>query len=364
MTAPKPQEAGKPWFRSLMGKTWGQLLVFAGGLVLYLLLGLLLWWGLNLYINPQDSAQKKDLVQALALIMAGVAGVIGIFFTWRGQRITQTAQEANLDITRRGQITERFTQAIDQLGATARGKKSLEIRLGAIYSLARIARDSESDHWPVMEVLTAYVRLHSPRKLEEKESQDGVHPPELDIQAILTVLSQRSEHHHRKGLEYGPIDLHDTNLPLADLSLAKPEDPGLKGANLQGANLQGADLRMANLQEADLQGADLQGANFEGANLQYTTLQGANLQGAKFWGGQGIRPNLKGAIFWEADLTGADLSGADLQDTYLLGANFQETKLGGANLSGVNLSTARGLSKEQLEETLTDEDTMLPESLQ
>ncbi len=76
MTDPKPAqqqsaEQGKSWFRSLREKTWGQLLVFAGGIVLYILLGLLLWWGLNLYINPQDSAQKKDLVQALALIMAG-----------------------------------------------------------------------------------------------------------------------------------------------------------------------------------------------------------------------------------------------------------------------------------------------------
>jgi hypothetical protein len=290
-----------------MEKTWGQLLVFAGGIVLYILLGLVLWWGLNLYINPQDSAQKKDLVQALALIMAGVAGVIGIFFTWRGQLLTrqaqlenqentqkqisnaqeqleftQRAQQENLDITRRGQITERFTQAIDQLGATDGGEKSLEIRLGAIYSLARTARNSEEDHWPVMEVLTAYVRLHAPRKLAKKESQDRVHPPELDIQAILTVLSHRSKHH--RHVEYGPIDLHDTDLPLADLSLSKPDDPSLQGANLQGANLQ-----EANLQEANLQGADLRGAD---------------------------------------------------------------------------LSTSRGLNKEQLEQAFRDEDTLLPESLQ
>ncbi len=118
-----------------------------------------LWFVLDSYIDPKTSAQKKDLVQALGFITAGVAGAVGIFFTWRGQRITQRDQERNqkniqdqleqsrneLDITRRGQITERFTQAIDQLGS-----ESLEIRLGGIYSLERTAREDRAPrHAPV-----------------------------------------------------------------------------------------------------------------------------------------------------------------------------------------------------------------------
>jgi hypothetical protein len=157
---------------------------------------------LDWYINPQTSTQKKDLIQALGLITAGVAGAVGIYFTWRGQRITQRAQAENqrniqaqlknaqeqLDIARRGQVTERFTQAIEQLGKTNDdGKKNPEIRLGGIYSLERTARDSDSDHWPIMEVLTAYVRQHAPRK-PGQESTEDMPTPEPDIQAILTVV--------------------------------------------------------------------------------------------------------------------------------------------------------------------------------
>ena len=40
----------------------------------------------------------------------------------------------------------------------------MAIRLGGIYALERIARDSEKDHGPIMEVLTAYVREKAPRK--------------------------------------------------------------------------------------------------------------------------------------------------------------------------------------------------------
>jgi hypothetical protein len=52
-------------------RTRYQFLLFAGGIIVYLLFGLLLWWVLDWYINPQDSGEKKDLVQALGLIMAG-----------------------------------------------------------------------------------------------------------------------------------------------------------------------------------------------------------------------------------------------------------------------------------------------------
>jgi hypothetical protein len=54
-------------------RSW--IFALAGG-VAYLLLGVLLWWALDRYINPGpgDSTEKKDLVQALGLIMAGVAG--------------------------------------------------------------------------------------------------------------------------------------------------------------------------------------------------------------------------------------------------------------------------------------------------
>jgi hypothetical protein len=103
---------------------------------------------------------------------------------------------------------ERFTRAIEQLGSD-----QLEVRLGAIYALERIARDSERDHWPIMEILTAYVRAHAPRKKEEQRLQEEISssatqlvqnnqpPPKLatDIQAIPTVLGQRTRTYGKGG---------------------------------------------------------------------------------------------------------------------------------------------------------------------
>ena len=52
------------------------------------------------------------------------------------------------NLSRDGQITDRFTKAIEQLGATVSGpdgnpKPKLEVRLGAIYALERRRRRSE-----------------------------------------------------------------------------------------------------------------------------------------------------------------------------------------------------------------------------
>ena len=59
-------------------------------------------------------------------------------------------------------MTERYTKAIEQLG-----EDKLDVRLGGIYSLERVARDSPRDHPTVMEVLTAFIRVQSHEPLSQ-----------------------------------------------------------------------------------------------------------------------------------------------------------------------------------------------------
>ena len=58
---------------------------------------------------------------------------------------------------RERQLTERFARAVDQLGHPA-----LDVRLGGIYSLERLAQESPEDHGPIIEILAAFVREHAP----------------------------------------------------------------------------------------------------------------------------------------------------------------------------------------------------------
>ena len=255
----------------------------------------------------QDDA-RATLLQALA----GGALLLGAYFTWRQ---VQTGRQ-QVHLAEQGQITERFTRAIDQLGSD-----HLDVRLGGIYALERIARDSPNDRATIGEVLTAYLRGRAPWP-PRLEDQPPVATPiwevpflrlrAPDVQAALTVLGRG--HFATPDPGAPPLDLADTDLRRAYLSKASLQrarlhstdlrrvyfdDVNLQGATLSRANLQGAHLRNANLQDAVLHEANLQDANLSDANLQGADLRNANLQGA----------NLPGA-----NLEGANLDGADLPD--------------------------------------------------
>jgi hypothetical protein len=125
------------------------------------------------FVGPPESdiTDRKDLVQglasiaqALAVFLAGAVGLAGLYFTSRNLRQTREHTDRQLQQAEQGQITERFTSAIDQLGS-----EKLEVRLGGIYALERIARDSLEmenspgrDYATIMDVLTAYVRENAP----------------------------------------------------------------------------------------------------------------------------------------------------------------------------------------------------------
>jgi hypothetical protein len=66
---------------------------------------------------------------------------------------------------------------------------NIEVRLGAIYALERIAIDSPRDHWTIMDILAAYVRQNAPLRTDAPYVEGE--KPRTDIQAILTVLGRR-----------------------------------------------------------------------------------------------------------------------------------------------------------------------------
>jgi uncharacterized protein YjbI with pentapeptide repeats len=267
---------------------------------------------------------------------------VGAYFTWRQVRHNRDQLDATreqLEVARQGQVTERFTRAVDQLGSD-----QLDIRLGGIYALERIARDSETDRPTIAEVLTAYIRTHSPwpptQPGQYKEDWPLDRQPDLrtrapDVQAALTVLG-RGRFTSLTAMGKDRLDLRGPDLRKADLRDAHLEganlvDAHLEGANLTAARLQGANLTDAHLEQADLFGArlhaNLTGAHLEGANLTAARLQGANLCGV----------NLEGA-----DLTGANLGRADLRGARLQGALIGKGLLeSGAFLQGVDISGAR-----------------------
>ncbi|HEY3033228.1 MAG TPA: hypothetical protein VGJ54_01020 [Streptosporangiaceae bacterium] len=85
----------------------------------------------------------------IALIQfAGAAGaVVALAYTARTYRLAH-----------RGQLTERFSKALERLGSD-----EPYVRLGGVHALAHVLRDSPDHHRDVVEVLVAFVRQRIPR---------------------------------------------------------------------------------------------------------------------------------------------------------------------------------------------------------
>ena len=299
-------------------------------------------------LEREDNARRT-----LAQIMGGAVGLIVIWITWR-----------RLQVAQEGQVTERFSRAIEHLG-----NDSLDVRLGGIYALERIARDSRQDHWPVMEILTAYVRERTrlyPPPVDQQPAADD-QPLATDIQAVLTVLGRRQTNYDP---QWQGLDLRYTNLRGANLDEAMLQRALLVGANLQRARFREANLEHAYLIEADLEGAFFVWAKLQGASFKDANLRGAELQQADLMLADLTRARLQGANFEEAKLPFANLEGANLQQaglrsaklpmSRLKGANLQQANFTQAGLQVVDLSEAIGLTSQQLVEAKGDEDTKLP----
>ena len=375
-----------PW-RELV--RWAALFVIAaaaGFVVLYLLL----WYGPDLLarhdvgrvsgaLRVSRLQQARDAARGRLLALGAGLGAAGaLFYTARSFGLarrqflsTEQAQRETLKLTERGQVTDRYTKAIEQLGSDKPA-----VKIGGIYALERIARDSKTDHPTVMEVLTVFVREHSreqgsPLPADDR-SDDGPSKPtfRMDLQAAVTVIGRRDPTHDRQPVDLTRADLADAD--LADANLAQAQltganlsyaqltrvhlddadltgailaDTRLDAAYLTGARLIHAVLTSAYLTEADLTEAVLTGANLTGANLKSANLTGANLNGANLTGADltGARltgASLTGAILTDAHLTLADLTDASLLQAHLTGALLNGAYLKFAHLTGAHLNGA------------------------
>lgn len=300
-------------------------------------------------MNPKDIVVLEiEARRFMAQLIAGALLALGLYLFYKKTVVL----EKKATMARQTYVTDRFTRAIEQLGTYR-----LEVQLGGIFALEKIAYESVTDHWTIMEILTAYIRENA-KWTQHKQEQggglvlennqtNGAEPSgkiPADIQAIMTVIGRR------KWVVREMEELHVINLRLTNLGHVE-----LRKAYLERANLRGCNLERANFVEAHLAGAFLVGANLTGANLLKADLQGANLAGANL-----AESNLKGANLKGANLTKAKLRGARLAGAVLDGANMTEVNMQESDLSGVSLANAN-LTNTRMYKVKYDYETVFPE---
>ncbi|MCQ4044723.1 pentapeptide repeat-containing protein [Streptantibioticus rubrisoli] len=264
---------------------------------------------------------RGTLLQA----MGGAVVLFGAYATWRQVRVSQDG----LNATREGQVTDRFSRAVDQLGSD-----KLDVRIGGIYALWRIADHSVRDHEAVVSIMAAYLRTHLPWPPREPGSPatdvsiNSVRPLETraaDAQTALTCLGVLRQEPRPDWL----------NVSMTDLRRADCDGLWLQGVNLDGACLEAASVYQVNLSKASLIAANLRHAELGTSILRQVRCIEADLRGARL-----VKADVREADFSRADLREANLRKARAHDAVFAGADLRLADLRGCDLSGADLRQA------------------------
>ncbi|WP_262694396.1 pentapeptide repeat-containing protein [Kordiimonas aquimaris] len=325
---------------------------------------------LAVLVGGETHDNPSEALRNYALILAALIGVP--FLVWRS-----IVAQKQVDVAEQGQITDRINKAVQGLGAekvvrqleeTPRYKKrgdewlrdeegnlipairpdgkafidretfeltqpNLEVRVGAIYALERLAQDSLRDHIQIMEILCAYIRENAPQKTL-KPTEDLHERPSLraDIQAAIRVIGRRSQ---------DQVDVEWKREFRLDIRKAN-----LSGGDFVGGNFSAAMFHDCLLEACWFREARLHGTQFFRSIINHSDFWGAELTGTDFYGAISNRPKpILGGFHCSIGMGkvyGVSLTGADLS---------AETYLGDGHNSNLNFGTrdtilARGCKPE------------------
>lgn len=203
------------------------------------------------------SAAGPATLGAGALVVALLGAPWVIWGTWLKHRTVAFQKE--------GHMTDRISKAVEQLGAVKTVKRwlpgskpedsiertepNIEIRIGGLLSLERIAEDSMRfdrcrDHIRIMKIICAYIRQNSPHPDPHPDHADERrHLTKLDIQVAIDVLRKRSPEQRKDEVKNRyRLDLRMTNLNHLDLSDSDFSRTIFSRSSLSGALFKTADL--------------------------------------------------------------------------------------------------------------------------
>ncbi len=305
------------------------------------------WWP-----SCEGDGSVKDVLACsqvnrnYGLMVAGLFALVALYLNWQ-----RTAND------RRRTVNDTYVKAVEQLG-----HDKMEVRLGAIYALERIAATDRDYHWPIMETLCAYIRERPAsgwRRNAETGQQEAGEPeagtavkeasspkserrrPPTDIQAILRVFARRSDARKAweksedlrldlRHLRWGSVDLAGVDLEYADLRGSDISRSNFHSANLRDTLFWNGVLNLVNMTKIDLSGSQLNKAKIRYSIIEDANISKVNLEHASLNGSQIRKSNFTNSYLKDADLRNIVLCGSSLNHANLEGAKFSQhpSKLG------------------------------------
>ena len=194
---------------------------------------------------------------------------------------------------------------------------NIEVRIGSILSLERIAQDSTRydngrDQVRVMEILCAYVRENtSIPELEPEFDKEGPFTPRTDTQIAIDVIKRRSQEQ---------IDIEAAQKYRLDLRRCD-----FRGVDFSRGSFRGAIFTQCRFEFASLRNSDFSGARFDGSVLNYvdcikSKFVGADMRHCRIDKPEPIPGGFVSSINM-GDMTGLTLISANVPSLQYIGEN-------------------------------------------
>ncbi|MFB8757582.1 pentapeptide repeat-containing protein [Streptomyces nigra] len=268
----------------------------------------------------------NDVRTTLLQVVGGLVVLFGAYATWRQLRVSQDGLRA----AQEGYVTDRFSRAVDQLGSD-----KLDVRVGGLHALWRIAEQSARDREAVISIQAAYLRTHLPWPPAGPEAP-AADAPINDIAPLETRSADAQVALTGLGVLCRRREQSWVNLSITDLRRADCDGLWFPEVNFDRACMEAAGFYRANLTQASLVSVNLRHADLTTAVLRRARCVLADLRAAKL-----VQTDLRDADFTETDLREANLRKADAHGTVFHRADLRMADLRGTDLSTADLGGAR-----------------------
>lgn len=264
------------------------------------------------YYFSENENPKGEMLKIVLSIAGALAVIYGLYVSHRRVRAMEKGvekqaesiqnQTKQLELTRKSQIDERFSNAVEHLGSDKE-----PVILGGIAELHQIAKENKEDYAEIVfNILTSYIRSNTDTR---NNNIDLIN--ETVVQTIVNYLLK----------EKSNKDLYDTF--KLDLSFCHLAEIDLSNCNLSNSNLKFSVIR--NINDSVLVKSNLYGAKFPLAKINNTNLSECNL--------------LK-TFFHFAEIKNSNFSHSKASKTLFLRSTILDTNFNNIIFSNVNFSAS------------------------
>src|SRR3989339_247908 len=380
-------------------RNWKYILIylFAADLFVFFLFAIKKYPEDYIYYNFGELTKKekleaiKDIRSNVIYIAGGILAIIGIYLTWRRTKALDKQNIINEDNNNKNLILQQFSKASELLK-----DENIAARLSGIYLFEKIMSTNEEYHWPIIELLTAYVREKRDNKKYDcdfSKEEDHLNieydevtktnfyeiinyeydgkggeipikkrylrvPVEKDIQAILTILGRRSRKLEKHEESEENLEEIISELQNAIINKSKREETQVISNKLViGMNrieLNNVNMYKVNLRNCHFENTVFSNVIFENAYCENTHFENSDFTNAHFKNAICRHAHFEYASYSFANFENTSFQNANFQNTYCYSTNFKNaTRITAEQLSNANtLYRAKGITDKMKEEII------------